>query len=428
VSVVLVGLSHRTAPVEVRERHVVGASELGVRHEKLLQAPELAEGAILSTCNRTEVVVWARDADEATARLRTFLRDEIGDGSLRPEHCYDARNADAVAHLLRVASSLDSMVVGEAQILGQIKAAYRAAVEARAVGPILHRLFQRAFRAAKRVRSETGLGASTVSVARIGVQLASEIFESFESKRVLLVGAGDMAESALLGLRDAGARSIVVLNRSPAAAMQLAARFGGTAASLDRLFSELAACDIAITSVQVSEPLVTRAGLEPILAPRRGRPLLVVDLGLPRNVESALNELDGLYLYDLDDLETLATRGAEARRSASRAGEVIVSSEVESFERWLARLGVTPTIRDLVERVQAVALEEARRRAPRGEPGSAELGSSFEQLAEAIAAKLLHRPLERLRREAEEREGAYYAEAVRDLFALNDVDPEAAEE
>jgi glutamyl-tRNA reductase len=416
MNIVLIGLSHRTAPVEVRERHTLRSEDYAGHTEQLLRGSELAEVAILSTCNRTELVAVTPDADAGVARLRTFLHDEIGDGSLRPEHCYERRGSDAVGHVIRVAGSLDSMVLGEAQILGQIKQAYRSAVDARSIGPILHRLFQRAFRAAKLMRSQTGLGASSISVARVGVQLAGEIFESFVEKRVLLIGAGDMAESALHGLQDAGAHSVVVLNRSLDRAQSLAAQIGGEAVPFERLPAELGAADIALASIQVTEPVVSVAELEPVMPSRHGRPLLIIDLGLPRNVDASVNRLANVYLYDLDDLEGVAERGMEARRASIAPAEAIVSSEVEQFERWRARLGVTPTIKDLVEQVESLARAEARRRAS---GGPVELEAALERATSSIVAKLLHRPLERLRNEAEEGGAAYYAEAVRDLFGLD---------
>jgi glutamyl-tRNA reductase len=425
VSVVLVGISHHTAPVEVRERHTLRDEDYAEHSEQLLSGQALEEVVILSTCNRTELVAIAPEPEAGVAHLRAFLRDGIGDGSLRPEHCYERRGSDAVEHVIRVAGSLDSMVLGEAQILGQVKQAYRAAVDARSIGPILQRLFQRAFRAAKRMRSQTGLGSSSISVARVGVQLASEVFESFEDKRILLIGAGEMAESALHGLRDAGASSGGVVNRSLDRAQSLASQIGGVAAPLERLSDELATADIALASIQVVEPIVSAADLKRIGPSRHGRPLLIIDLGLPRNVAADVNRVANVYLYDLDDLEGVAERGMEARRASVAPAEAIVAAEVEQFERWRARLGVTPTIKDLVERVESLARAEAQRRAS---GGSGELEAALERATASIVAKLLHRPLERLRAEAEEGGGAYYAEAVRDLFGLDGNPTEESEE
>lgn len=274
----------------------------------------------MSTCNRTELIVATRQPAEMRERLLRFLAEEVGDGSARPEHLYDHADGEAIRHLFRVGASLDSMVLGEAQILGQLKDAYRAAIEARSCGPLLHRLFERAFRTAKRVRGETGLGAAPVSVARVGVQLAAEVFERFDEKRVLLVGAGEMAESALLGLRDAGAHDLVVLNRTPETAVRLAARFSARPGALDALERELREADIALWSVQVERPLLGRAELERCMQDRPGDPLLLIDLGLPRNLDPDANEVDDVYLYDLDDLDEVAERGRARRRGSHGAG------------------------------------------------------------------------------------------------------------
>jgi glutamyl-tRNA reductase len=311
------------------------------------------------------------------------------------------------------------MVLGEAQILGQVKEAYRAAVEAQSCGTVLNRLFERAFRAAKRVRTETGLGASSVSVAQVGVQLGLELFESFEKKRVLLLGAGEMAESAMEGLRQAGVQSIVV-NRSLEPARRLADRFGGRAVPFDGLAAELGATDVLLTSIEVTEPLIERAMLERALAERQGDPLLVIDLGLPRNVDPEAGELENLYLYTLDDLDDIAERGRENRREAIGVSERIVHEESDRFEEWQATLEVVPTIQELVAEAEALAREEVERALSRLRAPDALPEETMRRLAEGIVHKLLHRPLARLRDAAADGTGVYYADAVRKLFALEE--------
>jgi glutamyl-tRNA reductase len=421
VSLVLIGISHHTAPVGVRERHAIPAGAAVGLAEKLVRHDELAEAAILSTCNRTELLVVASDAGAAGERLLGFLSDTLGDGTLDRRHVYELRERDAVRHLLRVASSLDAMVLGEAQILGQLKDAHRDSVAARACGPILNRLFQRAFRTAKRVRSETGLGAGSISVARVGVQLAREVFESFEGKAALLIGAGEMAESALHGLREAGVAAPVVVNRSPEPAERLAARLGGRAAPLTALGEELARADVALASIASERPLLDRELLERAMASRAGRPLLLIDLGVPRNVDPEANRLHDVYLYDLDDLEEIAERGRTGRSAEIPRAERIVEEECDHFLRWRAGLAAVPDIRALIERAEAIAAREAERRAARlgGEP---ETRAALAGLARAIVAKLLHEPLSRLRAEAEEEAGGYYAAALRELFGLEEED------
>jgi glutamyl-tRNA reductase len=412
VKLLLVGLNHRTAPVAVRERYAIAGARLPGLLEKLAQLPPIAEAAILSTCNRTELLAAAPDAPAARAALLRFLHAEVGDGEASPEQVYALEERGVVEHLFRVAASLDSMVVGEVQILGQLKDAYRGALQARALGPLLHRAFQHAFRAAKKVRSETGLGASSISVARVGVQLARRLFEDLAEKRVLLLGAGATAEAALAGLRDAGARQFTLLNRTPETAHQLAERFGGRARELGTLDAELPRADVVIASLALDAPLLGRERLERAQAQRHGQPILVVDLGVPRNVDPAANELTDVYVFDLDDIEAEAERGRVQRAQSLPAAQGIVAGEIDAYERWRAGLPLVPTIRRLREHVQ----EEVRDELLRG--GAS--GPDAERLAAAIMGRLLHQPLERLHREAEEGSGVYLAAAVQALFGFEE--------
>jgi glutamyl-tRNA reductase len=424
MSVVLIGLSHHTAPLDVREHYAVPTDRWVALDEKLARLPDVSEAALISTCNRTEVVATSESPDRALLELGGFLRRELGD----PEHArffYELRERAALEHLFVVCASLDSMVVGENQILGQVKRAYGAAVEAGACGPVLNRLFQGAFHAAKRVRTETGIGAGSVSVARVGVQLARELFESFADKRVLLVGAGEMAESALLGFREAGASEIVVLNRTEEAARRLAARVGAQAAPLDALVPELSRAHVALTSVAMERPLIDAALLRETLAGRHGNPLLLVDLALPRNVDPEVDALDDVYLYNLDDLDQVAERGREERRQATLPARELVRAECERFERWEAGLEVVPVIQRLLQLAQSVADEELRRTLAQLPERSPELEARLRRMSEAMFAKLLHGPLRALRREAEQKAAPYYADALRTIFGLDDEgDPE----
>jgi glutamyl-tRNA reductase len=414
VKLLLIGLNHRTAPVAVRERYAIAGDRLEGLLEKLAQLPPLAEAVIVSTCNRTELIAAAPDAAAGREVLARFLHGEIGDGAAGRDQTYELEERAVVEHLFQVAASLDSMVVGEVQILGQLKEAYRGALGARALGPLLHRAFQHAFRTAKKVRSETGLGAASVSVARVGVQLARRVFEDLAGKRVLLLGAGATAEAALLGLRDAGAREFTLINRTLSTARQLAERFGGRARELDALDAELARADVVITSVQVDRPLLSRERLERVDAQRRGTPTLVIDLGVPRNVESSANELPDVYVFDLDDIEAEAERGRAQRADSMPAAHAIVSAEVDAYERWRAGLPLVPTIRRLRERIE----EQVRAELIRGGAPAPDAA----RLAAAVMGRILHQPLERLHREAEEGGSAYLAAAVQALFALEEGD------
>ncbi len=426
MTLLLLGLNHRTAPVEVRERHAVTAAEQLALTEKLVACPEIAEAALLCTCNRTELLALSEDFNEASDRLLACLRHEIGDGTIALDHVYLLRDRYVVEHLFRVASGLESMVLGEAQILGQVKDAYRASVSAKACGPVLHRLFHRTFRSAKRVRSETGLGTSVTSVARVGVELAREIFEGFEEKRVALLGAGEMAESGLLGFRDAGAEDIVVLNRTLATAVSLAERHGGRGVAIDSLEGELGRTDILLTSLQVEIPFLAASMLQRVMALRAGRPLLVIDLGIPRNVEASAGELSDLYLYNLDDLDRVALSGRAKRAAQIPPSERIVEKEAERFEIWRESLPLVPAIRQLVERSESLAFDEVNRHMRRireltvGE--GAPLERELERMARGIVAKVLHGPLQALRFSGSGGWAAYDAEAVNRIFGLDEED------
>ena len=420
MKVVLVGLNHRTAPVEVRESSSVPPDRWAKVNEQLVQTAGVEEALVLSTCNRTEILAVSTDPDRTLDRLSRFLAGQSAEGLLEEHHLYQLQEGQAIEHLFRVASSLDSMVVGEAQILGQVKEAYRCGVRARSCGPILNRLLQHTFRAAKRIRTETGIGGSSTSLARIGVQLAHELFEGFDGKHALLLGAGEMAESALGGLRDAGVGSITILNRTVEAAQRLAERFGGEAAGLSEIESELLRADVVLTSVQVTRPLLDPPLLERVATHRSGRPLLIIDLGLPRNVDPAANRIENLYLYDLDDLDRTAEQARGKRHGAVQAAEAILLEESERFERWRAILPVVPEIERLVARGDAVAREEAQRALARLGSVDADTEAELERLADAVVRKLLHDPLVRLRDAASEGTGIYYADAVRRLFGLEE--------
>jgi len=420
VNLILIGLNHRTAPVDVRERYALSEDRAFTLNEKLVLHASLVEGVVISTCNRTEIIAVADGAEKGEEALfQTFDALVPGNRAAR-EHFYVHRNRAAVEHLFRVAASLDSMVLGETQILGQVKRAYALAAQAGSCGAILNRLFHRAFRAAKRVRAETGLGATSISLARVGVQLAAEIFETLADKRLALVGAGEIAEASLHAFHESGLRSIVVLNRTPEAAARLAAPYDAQAASLSRLDSELAAADIVVSSVTVDRPVISTGQIQRTIAQRHQRSLLIIDLGLPRNVDPACKQIDDAYLYDVDDLEEVAQRGRDRRREAMVPAEAILALELEQFERWQAGLRAVPTIRNLVARTREIARREAQRTLVRMPDTSDETRDALERMADAIVAKLLHRPLDQLRNEAADQGPAYYAEAIREIFGLEE--------
>jgi glutamyl-tRNA reductase len=331
VKILLLGMNHRTASLDLRERHAV--DDVRSPLSKLVAEKDIEEAVLVSTCNRVEVVVTTRYPDAARIRLRSFIArdlatgDQAIDGSALDEALYEYSEASAVRHVLRVASSVDSLVVGEPQILGQVKDAYRAAVECGACGPILSRLFQRAFSTAKRVRNETRIAERPVSVAAVAVKMAEQIFESLHDKFALMIGAGEMIQLALETLRDRGLAGIRIANRTPARAENLASHFDASAHGLSELPLLLPRSDIVLTCIAGSDPIMTVESISPVLRARRGRPIFVIDIGVPRNVDPAVNDLDNVYLYDLDDMTAVADSNAEERRGEVVHAEAIILEE-----------------------------------------------------------------------------------------------------
>ena len=429
MKLVLVGMNHRTAPVAVRERLVVDDPAPALA--KLVRSDEIEEAVLISTCNRVEVVALTRELDAARHRLRRFLRAELGDEASLPAAgdfqslIYEHLDADAIRHVYRVASSLDSMVVGEPQILGQMKDAYRAAVECGACGPILSRLFHRAFATSKRVRNETRIAERPVSVARVALELARQIFESFEDKSALLVGAGEMVEVALEALRGEGLRSVRISNRTRDHAAELARRFGATAHGLDELEALLARSDVVLTSIGGDVPILTRELISRALTHRRTRPMFVIDIGVPRNVEAAVDRVDNVYLYDIDDLSGIAEENAELRKRETASAEAIVIEEQQRFDGWLAALRAVPTIRHLRTRAEEIRSRELERALGRLALGENER-AAVDELTRSIVNKILHAPVSRLRDVADSEAGVAYLEAARRLFALDEEPPAGA--
>jgi len=430
VNLLLLGLSHRTAPLELRERYAVDDPQPAL--VKLARSDEIEEAVVLSTCNRVELLVATHDLEAARMRVRSFFERELApeqapharelDGAL-----YELHDAAAVRHTFRVACSADSQVVGEPQILGQVKDAYRAAVASGACGPILSRLYQRAFATAKRVRNETKIAERPISVARVAVQLAEQIFESLDDKSALLVGAGEMIELALESLVKGGLAAVRVANRTPARAAALAARFGASAHGLDELPQLLAHSDVVLSCIGGHEPVLTAPLFAAALRERRERPIFAIDIGVPRNIDPAADRLEGVYLYDLDDLQGVARANAEERHREVERAEAIVLEEQQRFDGWLGALAAVPTIRALVERGEAIRAGELER-ALAGLALGAREREAVESATRAIVNKLLHAPLARLRAEQDREAGLAQLEAARVLFGLDEERSESEDE
>ena len=427
--IVLVGLSHHTAPVEVRERVAFSNGRFEPALRGLLALPVVSEAVIVSTCNRVEVLACGPSGDDIVATLPKFLAAEHG---VAPEtlrdRLYTYRGRDAVRHLFRVAASLDSMVVGEPQILGQLKDQYAAAAALGASGRILHRCFHKSFSVAKRVRTETGIAARAVSVGSAAVQLARDIFDRFQDKTALLVGAGAMGEVTAKQLLAQGTGTLMVVNRTFERASEIAGALGGIAVPFDRLVRTLPSADLVIGAAAGDGYLVRAADVEEAMRERRRRSMFLIDLAVPRIFDPSINDLDGVYLYDIDDLEAVIADNREARADEAQAAERIVDGEVDTFLRWLDGLDVVPTVVALREKLERVRVHELDRYF---QQAGADLRDrdrdGIERFTRTLVGKILHAPLTELRRRAAEGDDAGYAEALRALFAL-DTEPDDDDE
>ena len=413
------GLNHKTASVDVRESLAVEEDKLRdvLRDVQLLGVA--TELVILSTCNRVEVYGVADAPGVArAAAFRELARFRGVDATAVEPVLYTHVDGDAVRHAFRVAASLDSMMLGEPQILGQVKDAFALAQTAQTVGPALHGLFSQTFAVAKRVRTETEIGRHAVSVSFAAVELAKKIFTGLAGRAVLLVGAGKMSELAARHLVEQGAFPVYVTNRTWARAQELARALSGTAVPFDDMLGAVGDVDIVITSATAPQPLLTRAGVAGLMARRRGRPLFFIDIAVPRNVESAVNTLDDVYCYDIDDLRSVVDANLRERLREAQRAESMVEREVAKFLARLSDLEVVPTIVSLRERAEAVRVTELRRALARLPAASEETREAMEALSTAIVNKFLHTPITKLRESRRAGTSRSSMDLVQELFGL----------
>ena len=418
--ILVVGVNHRTAPVEVREQLAFPSRRLDGSLRDLLTLPSVDEGVILSTCNRVEVVAVARDGTASVAQIEDFLKGQPG-VRLKPteDQLYHHERKSAVRHVFRVASSLDSMVVGEPQILGQLKEYYAAAQQAGTVGSILHRLFHRSFAVAKRVRQDTGIAQRPVSVGSVAVDLAKRIFDSLAEKTVMVIGSGAMGESLVRQLvEEDGVHGLMITNRTFEKAVELADRFAASPIRFEDYGRYLRLADVVIGSVEAEEMLITRETAAEVLRERKQDDMFLIDLGVPRNFDPLINDLDNVYLYHIDDLTDVARENLRGRESEADKGEVIVDQEVETFCRWLTSLDQVPTIVALRQRFEEIRRGELKKSLESSLKDVSERErKAIEDLTAAMINKILHGPVTRIKQRPEE--DAAYHDAVRELFDLD---------
>jgi glutamyl-tRNA reductase len=420
VEVIVIGLNHATAPVEVREKVSFPGDQDGSLTRLVADLRGIDEAIIVSTCNRAEVIFLCEHGDEAQeAVIQAIGRIHGVDPAPFREFLYVKRGSEAVRHVFRVASSLDSMVVGESQILGQAKEAYRRATSVNATGPILNRLMHRAFFTAKRIRTETGVGLAAVSMAYVAVELARKILGQLKDKVVLLIGAGEMAELAARHLKNHAEKPIVVVNRTYENACELARKLRGQAFPMDRLEEGLTGADVVITSTGSCEPLLTAVQMKQVMRERRFRPIFLIDIAIPRDIEPKVNDIDGVYLYNIDDLQTVVQENLGERKQEALRGESIVEQEVIKFMNWMGTLDSAPTIVALRKKLEAIRAAELSRMNGKLAALSPAQRESVEMITRGIINKIAHDPTDFLKKFGTRSKKNAYLDVAQRMFKLD---------
>ena len=423
------GVSHRTAPLALREQLALTEGRAAGVLNSLVSEESVSEAAALSTCNRTELYLVASDLVEAEASGLSVLATEAG---IRPTELlgplYSLRGPEAARHLYRVTAGLDSMIVGEAEIQGQVKRAYELALVEGATGPILNRMFRGALSAGKRARTETAVGEKGVSIPSVAVELAQRTLGDLSARQVLLIGAGETSELTARALAARGSDAVFIANRGYNRAISLAERFGGTAVRIDELPTQLARADIVVSTTNSPHHLIERSELEVIMEQRQGRPLLLIDLAVPRDIDPECREVDGVSLHDVDDVQAIVERNASGRESEARRAGGMIDAELSRFERWLGAQEVMPTVTALRERADAIVSQVLAENNTRWESLSPTDRERVEMLARAIANRLLHEPTVRIKGIADREDAYLQVSALRELFGLDSgTEPDAGE-
>jgi glutamyl-tRNA reductase len=421
MKLLITGVSHKTAPVELRECLAFREDTLPAALADLKSREGINEAVILSTCNRVEITVTTDDRTDPQSVIDSFLADQkaISPEAIEP-HVYRYEGKDAIHHIFRVASSLDSMVVGEPQILGQLKAAYAAAKSCGTVCGWLDNLLSRSFSVAKRIRSETGIGQMAVSVSFAAVELARKIFGSLSNRTIMIVGAGKMSELAARHLRRSGASHVFVTNRTHERAVEMAALFQGTPVEYTRFVSMLPEVDIVITSSGAPHYILRKDEMQHVIAARRNKPMFLIDIAVPRNIEPSVNEVDNVFLYDIDDLQEVVNANLRERMKEAEHAEALVAEEVDRMMARLKVAEVAPTIvglQEQLEQIRAAEIDKVRRKFG---PFTPEQEEAIEALTRGIINKIAHGPISEIRNHAGQPEGAHVIATIRKAFHLQD--------
>ncbi|MFH1674312.1 MAG: glutamyl-tRNA reductase [Pseudomonadota bacterium] len=421
--ILLIGLNHKSAPVEIRECLTFSNEDIGKALTALSALPDIEEAMLISTCNRVEFLITSQNTTETVTAVKSFLAEF----KKTPQHKFEKtlyvyEDDEAVRHIFKVASSLDSMVVGEPQILGQIKAAYRQSTELNTSGVILNRLFHKAFSVAKRVRTETGIADHAVSISYAAVELAKKIFDELKGKGALLIGAGEMAVLALEHLAKNGVNKIFVANRTFERAVDVAARFRGTPIRFEEITDSLFNVDIVISSTGAQHHILTHKDIKPLMRPRRNRSLFFIDIAVPRDIDPNINRINNVYVYDIDDLKGVIDKNIEDRQKEAIRGDRIVDEGAIQFRKWLESLEVTPTIVALRNKAETIRKAELEKTISGLESISDKDRVAIERLTASICNKILHDPTIFLKKPGRWERRDFYIDAARKLFNLSEDD------
>jgi len=423
--IIVVGLNHRTAPVEVRERLSFTRDRIEPAYEALHGGP-VRECVILSTCNRTEIYAVVEKYHAGLEAVKSFLSSFHGvERAAFEDHLYVLSGSEAVTHLGRVACGLDAMILGETQILGQVKDAYMAAVDCGAVGKVLHNLFEHSLRVGKRAHSETGISQNAVSVSYAAVELARKVFSSLQGRKAMIIGAGEMSELTAQHLVQAGVGEVIVANRTWERASELAARFDGRAVPFSEIVDWLSRVDIVISSTGAPHVIIKYDAMREALRARRFRPIFLIDIAVPRDIDPEVQSLDGVYLYDIDDLKSVVAANLRERQREAEKVEEIIREETGVFEAWLNSLEVVPIIRSLRQKAEDIRKREVQRAFNKLPDLTERERKVIEAMTSLIVNKLLNDPLLKIKEFANGSQGRLYIETVSELFNLGEREDES---
>ncbi|NLN86956.1 MAG: glutamyl-tRNA reductase [Syntrophomonadaceae bacterium] len=423
--VLLTGINHQTAPVEIRERFSMTPAQMEQAYQQVRNDPALEGVVILNTCNRTELYATTRDLETGQEHLRSFMATISSlPAEQLEEYCYQPNCYDAIEHLFRVSSGLESMIVGETQVLGQVKEAYLKAQELKGSDGVLNSLFQKAIQVGKKVRTATSIDQHPVSVSYAAVELAKKTLGPLQDKTVLVVGAGEMADLATQYLMVNGVSSVIISNRSYEKAVQMAALFDGRAARLDQLSAELGNADIVISCTAARHYVMRESNCRQALLDRKGRKIMMIDVAVPRDIDPALNSIEGVFLYDIDDLQGVIDLNMAARRKAAFKANSIIAAELDDFNQWMASLSVVPVISALKKHGEIIKQNELKKAFNRLGKASDREKEIMTAMAHSIVNQLLHYPVVNLKEMAVSNQGHLYAEIVKKLFSLDLPDEE----